>query len=268
MTATTMPTTASRVREVPGFWTLARIHTHRALLRTMRSPIVRVQTFVFPVMLLITMRLVFGETMEIALGDPDLAMQRTVPLMALSAALFGGFGAAAAMIGERNDGLLARLQSMPGSVAAMPTGRVAAEVLRTVASSIVLAVVGLFLGFRFDQGILGALGFVVVVALYGQAFGWLSTAVAARARSIEQLVPINTLYLAMLFLNVGFVPLDGFPGFLQPIVRQAPHSRAVEALVGMTAGGPILVPLLWTLAWIVALTAVFAPLATRRLRQT
>jgi ABC-2 type transport system permease protein len=227
---------------------------------------VMVQTFVFPVMLLVTMRLVFGETMEIALGDPDLAMQRMVPLMALSAALFGGLGSCASLIAERNDGLLARLQTLPGPSAAMPAGRLLADAIRTTAGAAVLAVVGLFLGFGFHQGAAGAIGYLVVVALYGQAFGWLSAFFAARARSVEQLVPVNTIYLTMLFLNVGFVPVEGYPGFLQPVVRHAPHSRAVEALVGLTAGGPVLVPLLQTLAWIAAITAIFAPLATRRLR--
>jgi ABC-2 type transport system permease protein len=51
-------------------------------------------------------------------------------------------------------------------------------------------------------------------------------------------------------------------------VRANPLSCAVNALVGLSSGGPVLVPTLQTLAWTAGLTALLAPAAIRRYRTT
>ncbi|MEV4246381.1 hypothetical protein AB0J63_23535 [Streptosporangium canum] len=40
----------------------------------------------------------------------------------------------------------------------------------------------------------------------------------------------------LLFLSSGFVPVERFPGFLQPVVRANPLSLAGDALVGRFRG--------------------------------
>lgn len=45
-----------------------------------------------------------------------------------------------------------------------------------------------------------------------------------------------------------------------------PLSIAINALVGLSSGGPVLVPALQTFAWVTALTLALAPLAVRRFR--
>ena len=57
------------------------------------------------------------------------------------------------------------------------------------------------------------------------------------------------------------------PGWLQPIVEVNPITVATDALRGLLLGGPVLDPVLQTLAWIVALTSVFPPLAIRQYRR-
>jgi ABC-type multidrug transport system permease subunit len=79
---------------------------------------------------------------------------------------------------------------------------------------------------------------------------------------------MNGPVLVLFFLSTGFVPVDGFPGALQPIVRANPLSCAVNALAGLSSGGPVLVPVLQTLAWTVGLTALLAPAAIARYRTT
>jgi oleandomycin transport system permease protein len=67
--------------------------------------------------------------------------------------------------------------------------------------------------------------------------------------------------------STAFVVASTMPGWLQPFVRINPISVAADALRGLLLGGPVLAPVLKTLAWIVALTVVFAPLAIRQYRR-
>ncbi len=40
-----------------------------------------------------------------------------------------------------------------------------------------------------------------------------------------------------MFFSIGFVPLDQYPGWLQPIVEHQPVSYAIETMRGLSLGG-------------------------------
>ena len=46
-----------------------------------------------------------------------------------------------------------------------------------------------------------------------------------------------------MFFSTGFVPLDQFPRWIQPVVEHQPVSYAVEAMRGLSLGGPVLAPM-------------------------
>lgn len=257
------PVAATAVRP-PGIVGGSLIHAERSIRRSLRIPVVVVQTLVFPVLLLFVLNIVFGEIIEERTGDLRYA-DRLVPLTALSSALFGSLGGAAALVHERRLGLLDRMRALPGARSAPLIGRIGADMVRVLAGAVLVAAAGHLVGFRFREGLPSTLAYFALIVLYGSAFGWVVLAVAARARTVEQLAILNPVFLVMLFLNTGFVPVEGYPGFLQPVVRLAPHTAAVNALLGLASGGPVLVPVLQTLAWIAVITAVAAPLAVRRL---
>ncbi len=99
-------------------------------------------------------------------------------------------------------------------------------------------------------------------ALFGVA---LSAAVLTLALySSNTIVPQATeIVIAMLmFFSIGFVPLDQYPGWLQPIVEHQPVSYTIEAMRGLALEGPIAEPVLWTVAWSAGIALVCAvPLA-------
>jgi ABC-2 type transport system permease protein len=51
------------------------------------------------------------------------------------------------------------------------------------------------------------------------------------------------------FFCTGLVPLDKYPGWVQPFVEYQPMSAAVDTMRGLSVGGPALMPMLSTLAW-------------------
>lgn len=53
-------------------------------------------------------------------------------------------------------------------------------------------------------------------------------------------------------------------GVLRAFADVQPITRAADAARNLTQGGPVAADLAWTLLWVVALLAVFTPLAVRR----
>lgn len=237
----------------------------RGMRRSLRMPPVVIQTVLFPILLLLVLAAVFGDLVSEATGrDYAVAM---VPLMVLTGAMFGGVGTGAGLVQERMDGLLDRFRAMPTHRASLLAGRVVAEVGRVLVATVVLVAVGYPLGFRFQAGVLAAAGFLLVVAGMAVAFTWVILAVAIRAGSPEQVITLSPAFLLLMFLNSGFVPVTAYPDLVQPLVRVNPLSSAVEALVGLSYGGPVLVAVLQTAAWVAGLSAVLGFLAIRGYRR-
>jgi oleandomycin transport system permease protein len=57
------------------------------------------------------------------------------------------------------------------------------------------------------------------------------------------------------------------PGWLQAFVKVNPITSVVDATRGLMLGGPVASPVLKSIIWLVAITAVFAPLAISRYRR-
>jgi ABC-2 type transport system permease protein len=136
--------------------------------------------------------------------------------------------------------------------------------VRLVLVSAITTAVAYAVGFRFTQGPLAVLGFFAVVVLFAWIFLWLAVVLAMSASS-EQAVSgaLSSPVTLLLFLSSGFVPVEQFPEWLRPVVRANPMSVAGDAMIGLSSGGRILLPVLFTALWAVAATAILVPLAVR-----
>lgn len=236
----------------------------RSARRFVRSPETIVSTIAFPLLLLLTMLAVFSTAVESFEGG-DYA-QRLVPTLVVSGIMFGSMGTAVGLFVDLESGFMERIRSMPVPAAAPLVGLVVAEVVRAVAAVAVLVGVGSAFGFRFHDAP-GAVGFVAIAALCAVSITWIGLALATVAGSQETLgPPLNALFLVLLFFSQGLVPLEAYPGWAQPIVELNPATAYVMALDGLARGGELLGPILASLAWSVALVAVFGFIAVRRLR--
>ena len=136
--------------------------------------------------------------------------------------------------------------------------RLAADAVRIVVITAVVMCVGLALGLRFKQGILDAVVWLCVPAIFGVAFSAVVFTLALW--SANAIVPQATeIICAMLFFfSTGFVPLDQYPEWLQPVVEHQPVSYAIEAMRGLSLGGPVLEPLAGTVLWSMGIAALCA----------
>jgi ABC-2 type transport system permease protein len=228
--------------------------TKRLLIRWGRNLPTVVETLVVPIVLLWAVNTVLGRQISNLTGHS--ALFGSVPMVAIVATISGSSVGAVALVRERADGLLARFWSLPLHRASGLLARFVAEAVRIFVTTVVILGVGMILGFRFHQGVPAALGWLLVPVVFGLAFVTLVTAAAffsATTTLVEAISLVNTLGI---FFCTGFVPLDQYPDWVQPVVEHQPMSHAVELMRGLSLGGPILWPLTATLLWAGGIIAV------------
>lgn len=242
------------------------VFTGRSVKRFLRAPEILVQTVAFPVLLLLTMLAAFGSAVE-AFGD-EVYAQGLVPVLVVSGLMFGSTGTATGFFGDLHSGFMDRIRSMPTPSAAPLVGTAIAEVIRALVAVAVLVGIGHAVGFRFSGGLVGVVGFVAIAALAGVSVVWVGLAMATVAKSPESLAPpLSALFLTMLFLSEGMVPLEAYPGWTQPIVRANPATSYVSALAALSTGDPATRPVFNSILWSIALVSVFGTIAITRVRK-
>lgn len=234
--------------------------TGRILRRWSRDPATLVQSLVMPAGFLVALDIVFGDVIEQVSGQSGLYGQ--VPLVALVGGMTGAIIGAISVMREREVGLLARFWVTPMHRAAGLLARITADFIRVVVITVAVLGVGVLLGFRFEQGVPAAVLWVFLPAVSSAA---VSAAVLTLALfSSSTLVPQATdiVIAVLMFFSIGFVPLDQYPGWLQPFVEHQPVSYTIKAMRGLSLEGPIAEPLFFTALWSAGIFAVCAvPLA-------
>ncbi|OBG61331.1 MULTISPECIES: ABC transporter permease [unclassified Mycobacterium] len=230
------------------------VQTRRILLRWARDLTAVIEALVLPVLFLLTLNIILGNVISQVTGHS--ALYGTVPLNALAATINGAAIGAIGLIGERSDGLLRRLWVVPVHRASGVLSRIAAEMIRIMITTLVVLGVGMLLGFRFRQGFLASLTWFVVPLIFGLAFATLITMAALYTANNFLLETVTLLHVLAVVFSTGFLPVDQFPKWIQPVVAHQPMSYAIEAMRGLSLGGPVRWPMIATLLWAGGITAV------------
>lgn len=239
---------------LPALLSQTLVLTGRLLVRAARTPMTLVHAVLLPVAFLLTLKVVFGDSITSITGEN--ALYRSVPLVALIATMSGSTTGMVGINTERLDGFLARLWSLPIHRAAGLLSRLGAETIRLLATTLIIVGTGMILGFRFNQGPAAAALWVAIPVIFGIAFAAIATTVALfspKAVMVEAMQPV--IILGATFCS-GFVPVDKYPDWVQPFVRYQPMSPAVDAMRGLSVGGPVGSPLTTTLVWCAGILVV------------
>jgi ABC-2 type transport system permease protein len=241
------------------------VETGRLLRRWPREQEVLTSTLILPVLLLLMYQLVLNKFLSASTGVD--AIYGFVPMIAVTGAMYGAMGTGLSLYAERESGLLRRFWVLPVHRSAGLIGRLIAECGRTLIATVIVVALGVALGLRFQQGWSGALGVLAVPVLLIPGFATMVISVGVTKAGNKVVQLFSAVVLLGMFFNSGFVPVENYPGWLQPLVRIQPMSCAIEAMRGFILGGPIATPLLQTIAWSVGLAAVFGALAVRGYRR-
>jgi ABC-2 type transport system permease protein len=214
------------------------------------------ESLVMPVVLLVALNIVLGNGISQLTGHS--ALYGSVPLIAMVGAMSGSMVGGIGLMRERTDGLLSRLWVLPVHRASGLLSRLAADAVRIVGTTAVIMCAGLVLGFRFRQGILASVAWLLVPATFGVAFTMVVITIALYAANTIMVEATEVVWGLLMFFSSGFVPVDQYPRWLQPVVRNQPMSDAIEVMRGLSLGGPVLAPMLATLLWSAGIAAACA----------
>jgi ABC transporter DrrB family efflux protein len=252
--------------------------TRRNLLYTVRLPQVLVLSSIMPVIFIVMFTSVFGGAIQAAL--PPAATGRYVnwllPGLLAQFALFGGAATASGLAEDLAKGVIDRFRSLPMASSAVLAGRTLSDLVRLALTLTLMLGVGIGIGFRPQTGLGGLLGALAVGLAFGYAWSWVLALVGLVVRSAEAVQAATYLVVFPLaFTSSVFVPTQTMPGWLQAFAANQPVTVASNALRGLVLGQGALPPgrtvagqVALALLWVVAITAVFAPLAVRAYRRT
>ncbi|MFE9784203.1 ABC transporter permease [Nocardia salmonicida] len=241
---------------VSVWFTHSLIQTKRLLMVWLRDPSTTIQTIAYPAVTLLMFRIVLGDSITAATGAPSIYGQAA--LLTLVAAMTGAVVSALGFKREKASGLLSRFYTMPLNKASLLTGRLLAEMLRILITTLIVLLVAVPLGFLFMEDPLANIALVLVPVLFGIGFAVMVTALATITEGVMLISLIGILNTLLMFFNTGFVPVFAYPTWLQDVVANQPMSCAIDAMKGLSYGGPVAEPLLETVAWTVGMVAIFA----------
>ncbi|ASZ23195.1 daunorubicin-DIM-transport integral membrane protein ABC transporter DRRC [Mycobacterium tuberculosis] len=236
------------------------LQTNRLLTRWARDYITVIGAIVLPILFMVVLNIVLGNLAYVVTHDSGL--YSIVPLIALGAAITGSTFVAIDLMRERSFGLLARLWVLPVHRASGLISRILANAIRTLVTTLVMLGTGVVLGFRFRQSLIPSLMWISVPVILGIAIAAMVTTVALYTAQTVVVEGVELVQAIAIFFSTGLVPLNSYPGWIQPFVAHQPVSYAIAAMRGFAMGGPVLSPMIGMLVWTAGICVVCAvPLA-------
>ncbi|MDT5167213.1 MAG: type transport system permease protein [Mycobacterium sp.] len=201
--------------------------------------------------------------------------QYLMPLIALQAIAFASISSALRSATDSVQGTNRRFKAMPIAPLTPLAARMSASMHRCWIALAVSLVCGHVIGFRFYAGVAHTIEFCLLVLLIGAALALTGDLIGAANQNPEATTPLM-LPPQMIFgqLSVGLEPVERFPGWVQPFVRDQPISQWVYALrvlagdstpaAGELSWSVIGPALAWAVGWIVIMIPLHALVASRQ----
>src|SRR5215813_13313327 len=184
--------------------------TRRNLLVWMRTPAYIAFTIIQPVIFVLLFRYVFGGAIPVDV--PGGYVNFLIPGIIAQTAAFATFGTAIALAMELQKGVIDRLRSMPMARSAVLAGRLTADTIRMTVTILVVLGVGYAVGFRFTNGVVPAIGMILLATVFGLAICCIAAFTGLAIGDEESVQAFGLIWLFPLtFLSSAFVPIDTMP---------------------------------------------------------
>lgn len=236
----------------------------RALLKIRRTPVQLIDVAIHPVVFTLMFTYLFGGAIG---GSTGKYLGYLVPgILVMTLLVMTGTTGAALSI-DIASGVFDRFRTLSIRPVALLVGALLGDVVRYALASTVAVGLGLALGFRPHGNVLGVAAAVLLVVAFSISLSWIWTALAMVMKAPGAVLSLTqaVLYPLSFFSNIFITPAT-LPGWLRALVDVNPVTHLVtatrELMSGTTPGRQIG----WVLIACAILTAVFAPLSVRLLR--
>lgn len=247
------------------------IMVKRNMIHTKRMPEMLSDVTAQPIMFVLLFAFVFGASIT----DTGGASYREFLLPGIQAQtiVFSAFVVASGITADVEKGIIDRFRSLPISRSSVLIGRSIASVIHSSLGAVVMALTGLAIGWRIRGSVGEAVLAFVLLLLFGFGMIWFGILIGSLMRTVEAVNGIMfTALFPMTFLANTFVPTEPMPHWLRVVAEWNPVSSLAQAMRELWGNGgpaapdaqlPLHHPVLATVLWSLALTAVFAPFALR-----
>jgi ABC transporter DrrB family efflux protein len=186
---------------------------------------------------------------------------------------FGVIGAGVATATDFSSGVVDRFRSLPVTRMSVISAQVVGQMIEQILGTLIVAAIGLLLGWRPHLGAGGVLELIALMLLGLFAFTWFGVLMGMIIRSPDAMQGIGfALVLPLAFLAGTFVPISGMKAVPRAIGEWDPLSSFVAAIRQVSQGTqshgswPLDHPVPAMIGWCGVIIAICVPLALRRFR--
>jgi ABC transporter DrrB family efflux protein len=222
-----------------------------------------------PIMFTLLFLYVFGSAIHV----PGSYQDYVLPGLLGQSVAFGVIGAGVATSTDFSSGVVDRFRSLPVIRMSVISAQVIGQIIEQILGIVIVAGVGLALGWRPHLGGGRAVELVALMLLGLFAFTWVGVLAGMLIRSSDAMQGIGfAVMLPLSFLAGTFVPISGMKLVPRAIAEWDPLSALVAAVrqvcQGTQSSGSLQLdhPVPAMIAWCLLIIAVCVPLALRRFR--
>lgn len=206
----------------------------RALLKIKHMPEQLFDVIVTPIMFTVIFTYLFGGALA---GSPEQYLQFLLPGILVQTVMFTSVYTGFTLNTDISKGVFDRFRSMPIWKPAPIVGAMLGDLVRYTASSLIVVLVGLLLGFRPEAGALGVILSVLLLDVFAFGFGWVFMIAALTVRTPSTVMTLSWFVLMPLTFGSNiFVEPDTMPGWLQAFVSVNPVALLVSAIRELMSG--------------------------------
>ena len=246
----------------------------RNMIHTKRMPEMLSDVTVQPIMFVLLFAFVFGAS--IATRGGASYREFLLPGIQAQTIVFTAFVVSTGITADIEKGIIDRFRSLPIRRSAVLIGRSVASLLHSSIGVVVMAVTGLCIGWRIRGGVAEAVLAFGLILVFGFGMIWFGILIGSLMRSVEAVNGVMfTVLFPITFLANTFAPTEPMPHWLRVIAEWNPVSSLAQAMRELWGNGPAAPPdaqlplhhpVLATILWSLALTAIIRAVRIARLR--
>jgi ABC transporter DrrB family efflux protein len=247
------------------------IMVKRNMIHTRRMPEMLSDVTVQPIMFVLLFAFVFGAS--IATRGSASYREFLLPGIQAQTIVFTAFVVSTGITADVEKGIIDRFRSLPIRRSAVLIGRSVASLIHSSIGVLVMALTGLAIGWRIRGSVGEAILAFALILVFGFGMIWFGILIGSLMRSVEAVNGVMfTVLFPITFLANTFAPTEPMQHWLRVIAEWNPVSSLAQAMRELWGNGPpappeaqlpLHHPVLATILWSLALTAVFAPFALR-----
>jgi ABC-2 type transport system permease protein len=218
----------------------------------------------FPIMMLLMFTYLFGGALE---GSTQDYLQFFLPGILVATVVMITMYTGIGLNVDAEKGIFDRFRSLPTWRPAAVVGALLGDAMRYTIASVVIVGLGLVLGYRPEEGVLGVLAGVAVLLVFAFSLSWVWTMLGLVLKTEKSVMGVSMMVLMPLtFASNIYVDPETMPGWLQAFTDVNPVSITATAVRGLMDGTAQASQLGWVALSSALLVAVFAPLTMRLYR--